>query len=52
MPDRSRVTGIALGGAGMNTLYAFCGDHVWKRVVKQHALGAFTPWLGVGGTPL
>ena len=52
MPDRSRVIGVCLGGRDMDTLFAFCGDKIWKRKVKIHALGAFTPWRGVGGTPL
>jgi len=52
MPDRSRVLGVCFGGADLNTLFAFCGGTIWKRVVKPHALGAFTPWTKVGGTPL
>lgn len=52
MPDRSRVLGVCLGGPGLNTLYAFCGDKVWKRTVRSHALGAFSPWTKVGGTRL
>jgi enterochelin esterase-like enzyme/sugar lactone lactonase YvrE len=52
MPDRSRVVGVALGGPGMHTLFAFCGDKVWKRVVKIHAIGAFSPAVPVNSTPL
>ena len=52
MPDRSRVIGVALGGPDMHTLFAFCGDKVWKRVVKIHATGAFSPATPVKGTPL
>jgi gluconolactonase len=52
MPDRSRVVGVCLGGAGRNTLFAFCGTKVWKRSVKFHATGAFSPWTAVRGTPL
>jgi sugar lactone lactonase YvrE/enterochelin esterase-like enzyme len=52
MPDRSRVIGVCLGGPEMNTLYAFCGDKVWKRTVKLHAAGAFSPWTKVNGSPL
>ncbi len=40
MPDRSRVLGVCLGGPGGDTLFAFCGDKIWKRKVKAHALGA------------
>jgi len=52
VPDRSRVFGIALGGPDMHTLFAFCGNKVWKRVVKIHANGAFSPTVPVNGTPL
>jgi gluconolactonase len=36
----------------MDTLFAFCGDKIWKRRVKVHAVGAFTPRTRVRGTPL
>jgi enterochelin esterase-like enzyme/sugar lactone lactonase YvrE len=52
LPDRSRVLGVCLGGAGRDTLFAFCGNKVWKRKVKLHATGAFAPWTAVRGTPL
>ena len=52
MPDRSRVIGVCLGGRDFNTLFAFCGDKIWKRKVKVHALGAFTPWTSVHRTGL
>ena len=52
VPDRSRVTGVCLGGPDGNTLFAFCGNKIWKRTIKQHALGAFTAWRSVHGTPL
>jgi gluconolactonase len=52
MPDRGRVHGVCLGGREMDTLFAFCGDKIWKRRVKVHAVGAFTPWTRVGATPL
>ena len=40
MPARSRVFGVCLGGPAMDTLFAFCGDTIWKRKVKIHAVGA------------
>jgi gluconolactonase len=52
MPDRGRVFGVCLGGREMDTLFAFCGPKIWKRKVKVHAVGAFTPWTRVHGTPL
>ncbi len=52
VPDHARVLGVCLGGPGMTTLYAFCGGAIWKRAAKIHAMGAFTPWTKVGGTPL
>jgi hypothetical protein len=51
-PDRARVIGVCLGGKDLDTLFAFCGDKIWKRKVKVHALGAFTPWTRVNGTRL
>jgi gluconolactonase len=52
MPDRGRPIGVCLGGREMDTLFAFCGDKIWKRKVKVHAVGAFTPWTAVRGTKL
>jgi gluconolactonase len=52
MPDRSRVLGVCLGGREMDSLFAFCGDKIWKRKVKLHAVGAFTPWTSVNGSKL
>ncbi len=51
-PDRGRVLGVCLGGRDMNTLFAFCGDRIWKRKVKLHGIGAFSPWNPVHGSPL
>lgn len=39
-----RVTGLCFGGSEIDTLFAFCGNKIYKRKVKTHALGAFTPW--------
>jgi gluconolactonase len=52
MPDRSRVFGVCLGGADGDMLFAFCGIKIWKRKIKLHANGAFSPWVGVKGSPL
>jgi gluconolactonase len=52
MPDRGRAIGVCLGGRDMDTLFAFCGDKIWKRKVKVHALGAFTPWTPMRGSRL
>jgi gluconolactonase len=52
MPDRSRVLGVCLGGREMDTLFAFCGDNIWKRKVKVHAVGAFSPWTRVRASHL
>ncbi|MDR3635278.1 MAG: RICIN domain-containing protein [Isosphaeraceae bacterium] len=52
VPDRGRVVGVCLGGREMDTLFAFCGAKVWKRKVKVHAVGAFTPWTQVHGSKL
>ena len=52
LPDHSRVMGVCLGGRDMDTLFAFCGSTIWKRKVKVHAMGAFTPWTPVKNTKL
>jgi len=52
LPDNSRVTAVCLGGKDLDTLYAFSADKVWKRKVKVHATGAFSPWVKVNGTKL
>ena len=33
-PQRSLVTGVALGGPKFNELYVTCGDKIYKRVTK------------------
>ena len=43
LPDRSRVLGVCLGGEELDTLFAFCGDKIWKRKVQHHALGLLRP---------
>ena len=52
LPDRTRPVGICLGGRDMNTLYAFGAGSIWKRKVKVHGVGAFTPWTAVRGSSL
>jgi sugar lactone lactonase YvrE len=52
LPDRGRVMGVCLGGAGMNTLFAFDGDKIWKRLIKPHAVGAFSPINKVSSSQL
>ncbi|SFI15806.1 RICIN domain-containing protein [Planctomicrobium piriforme] len=52
VPDGSRVTGVCLGGKDHDTLFAFCGNRIWKRKVQHHSTGAFTPWTPVKGTKL
>jgi len=52
VPDRTRVTGVALGGRDMDVLYAFCGNKIWMRKVQQHAMGAFSPWTKVNANKL
>lgn len=47
VPDRSRVTGVAIGGPEKDTLFAFCMNKIWKRKILQHASGAFSPWTKV-----
>ena len=52
VPDFSRVTGVCLGGKDGDILFAFCGNRIWKRKIKHHAMGAFSPWTKVNGTKL
>lgn len=52
VPDRSRVTGVAIGGKDKDTLFLFCGNKIWKRKIQQHAMGAFTPLTKMNGTKL
>jgi enterochelin esterase-like enzyme/sugar lactone lactonase YvrE len=52
VPDRTRVTGVALGGKDQDTLFAFCGNKIWSRQVRHHAMGAFSPWTKVSATKL
>ena len=52
LPDRSRVTGACLGGTDLDTLFVFGGDKIWKRAVKLHAFGAFSPATKFNRTPL
>jgi enterochelin esterase-like enzyme/sugar lactone lactonase YvrE len=51
-PDRSRVLGVCLGGPDQNALFVFCGNKIWKRTVKIHAMGAFSPRTPARSTPL
>ncbi len=43
VPGGERVTGVCIGGAEFNTLYAFCEEKLYKRKIKNHTLGAYTP---------
>ncbi len=52
VPDRRRVAGVCLGGRALDTLFAFCGNTIWKRKVKVHGIGAFSPWTPAHGSPL
>ena len=52
VPDRSRVIGVCLGGPDKNALFAFCDNRIWKRKIRQHAMGAFSPWTKISGTNL
>jgi sugar lactone lactonase YvrE/enterochelin esterase-like enzyme len=52
LPGNSRPIGICFGGRDLETLFAFCGDQIWKRKLKVHGLGAFTPRTPVRGSKL
>jgi len=44
LPGKEKVTGICIGGHDFDILYAFCRDKIYKRKIKGHTLGSFTPW--------
>lgn len=46
-PDHNRVTGVAIGGADRDTLFALCMHKIWKRKIQQHATGTFSSWTKV-----
>lgn len=52
VPGGGRVTGVCLGGKDKDTLYALCGNKIWKRQVLQHALVPGNPPTKPKGTPL
>jgi len=52
VPDRSRVSAVAIGGKDKDTLYAFCMNKIWKRKILQHAMGAWSPWTKMTGSKL
>jgi len=52
VPDKGRVTAVAIGGKDKDTLYAFCGNKIWSRKIQQHAMGAWSPWTKVVPTKL
>ena len=45
LPNKDVVTGICIGGTDFNILFAFCRDKIYRRRIKNHAVGAFTPWM-------
>jgi sugar lactone lactonase YvrE/enterochelin esterase-like enzyme len=52
VPGNERVTGVAIGGSEMDTLFALCGNKIWRRKIRQHATGAWSPWTKVEATKL
>lgn len=52
VPGNGRVTGVCLGGKDKDTLYALCGNKIWKRKVQHHALVPGTPPTKPKNTPL
>jgi len=46
---RERPDAFSRVYANSGSFVAFCGDKIWKRKVKVHAMGAFTPWTKVNG---
>lgn len=52
VPGNGRVTGVAIGGKDKDTLFAFCGNKIWRRKIQHHAMGAWSPWTKANGTKL
>ena len=52
LPDRSHVFGLCFGGKEFDTLFAFTADKIWKRKLKLHGIGAFSPWMPARGSKL
>lgn len=52
VPGNSRVTGVCIGGQDKDILYALCGNKIWQRKIRHHAMGAFSPWTKANGTKL
>lgn len=52
LPDNARATGVCLGGAQLDTLFVTDGARLWRRKVRIHAVGAFSPWQKMPGSPL
>lgn len=47
VPGHGRITGVAIGGKDLDTLYALCMNKIWKRKIRQHAFGAWSEWTKV-----
>ena len=43
LPEKQRVSGVCIGGENLDILFAFCGDKIYQRKIKNHTVGAFTP---------
>ena len=52
LPETARAVGICFGGRDLDTLYAFSESKIWKRHLKVHGAGAFTPRVAIKPTPL
>jgi lysophospholipase L1-like esterase len=50
--DKKIAAGVVTLVANKDTLFAFCGNKIWKRKIQHHAMGAFTPWTAVKLTKL
>ena len=52
VPGNGRVTAAAIGGKNMDTRFTLCGSRIWKRKIRQHAMGAWSPWTQLTVTKL
>jgi enterochelin esterase-like enzyme/sugar lactone lactonase YvrE len=52
LPNNARPIGVCIGGPDRDILFAFTGDSIYQRKIKNHAVGAFDPWVKTMGGKL
>lgn len=52
LPGNRRAESLCLAGPAFDQLYVWAGDRLYRRHIKLHATGAWSPWQPVHGSPL